>query len=123
MKLIKLTHKVSSLKKEVEDKIKGANNVSIPKDSSGLTKEWYEDMGLPVPEELSGNTYETIESIVVTKDDFDYKFKDCYIDIVDISILADFYDEGCEITTKNGDVLNVKETSEEVYNKITELNK
>lgn len=91
-----------------------------PTDENGQDAEWYRNLGLPVPEELNSSPKSTILSVDLELDDdeVDITYKDAVIDISEFAFIEQNEKFGCTLYTKNGYELIVKETIEEIIERV-----
>lgn len=88
---------------------------ALKRDDYGRTAQSYEDMNLPVPKELQGDTEELSDDFVrVNPEDIEYDFNDCVINLSDFMVAIDHEDIGSTVFTRNDFQIHVEETSEEI---------
>ena len=93
---------------------------SEPTDSNGKTAKWYEDMNMPVPEELKKIGPES--QITFEEKDYTKEESELLCNIKEVKYF-DRGEEGTLVLFDNKAVLIVKENIEEIYTKINKLNR
>lgn len=120
---ITVTVVTAKLKKEVKDKfieLSSKLGVSEPnKDDFGRSAQYYIDLGIDPPEELKQRN--SPQSLDITKEDYDIIEKTGKVKISIITFFVDNEDFGSTIYTDTDFTITVKETSEEIENKINIL--
>jgi hypothetical protein len=120
---ITVTVVTAKLKKEVQDKLMkiGSDSEFIDnkKDSLGRTAEFYQELGIDVPEELQseGGT----KTFEIKKEHYNIIEKSGKIKPSVIDFMVDNEDFGCILYVDTDFTITVKETVEEVENKINIL--
>lgn len=129
-KYLHLTEIVTVISEKGEEKIKRierGNSGGIKRDSYGRSAENYEDMGLPVPEELLEKVEDEIDSdgnIELVDDEFEYVFNDCLISLDSFDFASDHNETGSFLYFKRRrKCIHVEETVEEIYAQIWYLNR
>lgn len=123
MKLLEVSIRRAQLKKEHEGKIKKMFEDSIEEltDDEGRGADWYEDMNLPIPEELKQQPSTNI--FPITDEFFEFKEKLAYIPVENIDYIAGDFEEGCEIVLKKGDTIKSINDEIDIYLQIQYLTK
>lgn len=123
MKLLEVTIKRAHLKEEHEHKLKDFFTASEkePEDENGKTASWYEDMNLPIPDELKNNVDNEL-SLPITDEFFEFKTKHSFIPIKNIDYIMGDFEEGAEIILLSGEVIKTIEDEHEIKNRIDKLN-
>ena len=120
---ITVTVVTAKLKKEVKEKlIKMSSGSEFPedkKDSLGNTAEFYKDLGIDIPEELQAE--DSIKGFEIKKEDYDIIEKPGKIKPSVIDFMVDNDDFGCTIYVDTDFTVTVKETVEEIENRINKL--
>lgn len=93
---------------------------SEPTDSNGKTAKWYEDMNMPIPEELQKVGPES--QIIFEEKDYTKEESELLCNVTEVKYF-DRGEEGTLVLFDNKAVLIVKENIEEIYTKINKLNK
>ena len=110
----------ATLKEEVQKELLKLNSeydvLDNKKDSLGRTAEFYEDLGIPIPEELqSDNEPEIFE---VKKEHYNIIEKKGRVRPSIIDFIVENDDSGCILYTNTDFTITVKESVEEIENKI-----
>lgn len=110
--------KLTALDFQIKESSKIFSNGSKQlKDEYGRTAEWYEEAGMPVPDDLLEQQDEQEE---ITEEDWDRFTADCYIDPTQIVLMVDNHDEGSTIYFKDKFDITVEETVEEIIKLIAQ---
>jgi hypothetical protein len=117
---ITITVVTAKLKKEVQEKLmkmnSGSEFVDSKKDSLGRTAEFYHELGIDVPEELQSE--EGVKTFDIKKEHYDIVEKSGKIKPSVIDFMVDNEDFGCILYVDTDFTITVKETVEEIENKI-----
>lgn len=122
MKLLKISIRRAQLKEEHEGKIREIFEDSIeePVDENGKSASWYEDMNLPIPDDLKQKS--ATNALPITDEFFDFKIVSAFVPLDEICYIAGDFDEGCEVVLKNGDTIKAIEDEDEIYTRIKNIN-
>ena len=120
---ITVTVVTAKLKKEVQEKLMKLNSnpemFNNKKDSLGRTAEFYKQLGIDIPEELQsesdGKTFE------IKKEHYDIVEKSGKIKPSVIDFMVDNEDFGCILYVDTDFTIAVKETVEEIEDKINKF--
>lgn len=106
-----------------EEKIKEFNNSrdeeNEPISGNGKPRSWFENMNLPIPqdildkEKLMNEEYE----LTLTPEDYEFELDDSILDIDCIEFIVDTEDGG-KIFTKAGNFITVDQLTDEIYAQI-----
>ena len=123
MKLLEVSIRRAQLKEEHEGKIRDMFEDSVEEsvDENGKSASWYEDMNLPIPDDLKQKSATNI--LPITDEFFDFKIVSAFIPLGEVSYIAGDFDEGCEVVLKNGDTIKAIDDEIDVYLQIEELTK
>lgn len=123
MKLLEVTIRRAELKEEYEHKIKEMfeSVEEEPTDENGKGIDWYEDLGIPIPEDLKQKPSSNI--FPITDEFFNFHIKTALIPLTEISYIAGDIDEGCEVILKNGDIIKSIEDEVDILYQIEHLTK
>lgn len=117
---ITVTVVTAKLKKEVKDKFAelSANlkNLGSRKDSFGRDAQFYEELGVELPEELVEDSI--VQTMEIKKEDYDIIEKMGKVKPSVITFIVDNEDFGSTLYIDTDFTVTVKETAEEVENKI-----
>ena len=117
---ITVTVVTAKLKKEVKEKLmkmgSDYDNVESKKDSLGRTAEFYQELGIDIPEELQSE--DGMKTFEIKKEHYDIIEKVGKIKPSIIDFMVDNDDFGCTLYVDTDFTITVKETVEEVENKI-----
>lgn len=117
---ITVTVVTAKLKKEVKEKLmkmgSDYDNVKSKKDSLGRTAEFYQELGIDIPEELQSE--DGMKTFEIKKEHYDIIEKVGKIKPSIIDFMVDNDDFGCTLYVDTDFTITVKETVEEVENKI-----
>jgi hypothetical protein len=120
---ITVTVVTAKLKKEVQDKLMKIDSdsefIDNKKDSLGRTAEFYKELGIDVPEELQSE--EGIKTFEIKKEHYNIIEKSGKIKPSVIDFMVDNEDFGCILYVDTDFTITVKETVEEIENKINIL--
>lgn len=120
---ITVTVVTAKLKKEVQEKLikmsSGSEIIENKKDSFGRTAEFYQELGIDVPEELQSE--EGAKTFEIKKEHYDIIEKTGKIKPSMIDFMVDNEDFGCILYVDTDFTITVKETVEEIENKINIL--
>ena len=120
---ITVTVVTAKLKKEVQEKLikmsSGSEIIENKKDSFGRTAEFYQELGIDVPEELQSE--EGVKTFEIKKEHYDIIEKTGKIKPSMIDFMVDNEDFGCILYVDTDFTITVKETVEEIENKINIL--
>jgi hypothetical protein len=103
-----------------EKKLKEATSGVEPKDENGYTREWFEEMNIPVPDHLLNNRPEIDEDgyINLSPDELTYDFKNRLIDMTDFFTAVEADEFGTLLQFHSGREYWVEEDIFEVYARI-----
>lgn len=120
---ITVTVVTAKLKKEVQDKLMKIGSSSDftdeKKDSLGRTAEFYQELGIDIPDELQSE--DGTKGFEIKKEHYDIIEKSGKIKPSVIDFMVDNEDFGCILYVDTDFTITVKETVEEVENKINIL--
>ena len=120
---ITVTVVTAKLKKEVQDKLMKIGSISDfiqdKKDSLGRTAEFYQELGIDIPDELQSE--EGTTSFEIKKEHYDIIEKFGKIKPSVIDFMVDNEDFGCVLYVDTDFTITVKESVEEIENKINIL--
>ena len=120
---ITVTVVTAKLKKEVQEKLmkmsSGSEVIENKKDSLGRTAEFYQELGIDVPEELQSE--DGAKTFEIKKEHYDIVEKAGKIKPSVIDFMVDNEDFGCILYVDTDFTITVKETVEEIENKINIL--
>lgn len=116
--MIKLTKITAYLNKEAEERLDNFQKYEpgAKVDAHGHSAEWYEDMGLAVPEDLQDTS--DVNEIRFTPDDYEFFTSVFYLDAEIESIEQE--ENSSIITLKNGREIAVAERATKVHKLYTE---
>lgn len=114
------TEVITILNEVGEKKLKKATSTSQPKDENGFTAEWYEDMGLPIPDSLVDDRPEIDEEgfMKLEEGEFTYDFQNRFIDMKGFSGAVEADEFGTVIEFYDGRSYWIEEDLFEVYTRI-----
>lgn len=92
-----------------------------PVDEHGRNAQWYEDVGMRVPQDLIDKKKEFLEFDL--DEDYDEYKVSVNINLDDFSMMIDNFDYGSVVYLKSGTNLEVIEETDDIYNQIKSLNK
>lgn len=123
MKLLEVSIRIAKLKEEHKDKIKEIFEDSTEEaiDENGKSASWYEDMGMPIPDDLRQKSVTNI--LPITEEFFDFRVVSAFIPLDSIDYWSGDFDEGCELILKNGETIKAIDDEIDIYLKIEELTK
>lgn len=104
-----------------KEKVSNALSAGIKRDENGMTREQYEDLGIPVPKELLVNSSEIDEDgmIDLEDDEIEYVYDDVILELSDFSCAVDSQkSEFTKVYTKSSIVLTVVETTDDIFDQI-----
>lgn len=119
-KYLYLTEISTIISEKGEEKIKRIERGSsgIKRDSFGRSAEFYEDLNIPIPDELleedEDGGIDDEGMIQLEEGEFEYDFNDCLIDLDDFSCAMNHNEFGSNIYLKNQFYIRVEETVEEI---------
>lgn len=120
---ITVTVVTAKLKQEVKEKLinltLGSDSTKNKRDSLGRTAEFYEELGIDIPEELSSE--ENVKPFEIKKENYDIIEKSGKVKPSVIDFMVDNEDFGSTLYLDTDFTITVKETVEEVENKINIL--
>lgn len=120
MKLLYLNSVITVPSEKGEKRIAQAKKGGVKTDENGKNADWYEDMGLKIPEHLLQNDDVDQDGMIFLKDDeFEFDFVDCIVRLDDFSTCIDNQEIGSIIYLKDGSDIWVEETCEEIFYYIT----
>lgn len=108
-----------------EERVNKALSSDVKRDENGLTREQYEDLGIPVPRELLDSSSEIDEDgmIELKEDEIDYLFDDIILELSEFACAIDNQLTGTTtVYTKSNLSLTVEETTDEIFSQIYLLN-
>lgn len=119
-KCIFITEVITILNEAGEKKLKEATSEAVLKDENGYTAEWFEDMGLPVPDNLKDTRPEIDENgfMELAPDELTYDFQNRFIDITDLLTVVEADEFGTVLEFKNGLSYWAEEDLFEIYARI-----
>lgn len=85
-----------------------------PKDSNGKTREYYENLGLPVSKEITDKEKLLNGGIELTDDDYDFYETECTVNLDNFAMVIDDIEEGSSLFLSDGTFVNILEDSAEV---------
>lgn len=129
MKLLRLTALQKDLTVEAVEKIrqyKDSEDEDDIVDSNGKTREYYENIGIPVSPEILDRE-KNIKSLDLDEDtDYEWTAAEAIVDLKQFKFAVDVEedpDDGSVVYLKEGLSIQVAESSEEIYGQITYLNR
>jgi len=101
-------------------KVQKANNIKEPTDERGWTKEKYEDLGIPVPQELLNqeSTFSLNGDIELQEGEFEYVYDELILERSDFSSALDTKDGFTQVSTKQGLIYDVIENTDMIFEQI-----
>jgi hypothetical protein len=124
MKVIKLTGIRKELNEAAQKRLnefeEGYNEFEEPKCSNGKTAEYYENLGIPIPEDLKKKMKDYID--FDEEEDYDYYNVDVFVNSDDFSMAIDDIEGSCIVFTKSGSYVAVEESAKEVVELINSTN-
>jgi hypothetical protein len=119
-KYIFVTEVITILNEAGEKKLKEATSDGEATDEHGRTAEWYEDIGIPIPDSLVNRRPEIDEDgfMNLSPDEFTYDFQNRFIDMTDFFTAVEADEFGTIIQFNNGVTFWLEEDLFEVYARI-----
>lgn len=104
----------------IQEEMMDSFTTNVPTDEDGKDAEWYRDLGLPVPEHLEVKNSSMMLSVDLDleEDEIDITYKKTAIDKSCFAFVEENEKYGCTIYTKNSYELTVKESIEEILEKV-----
>jgi len=111
---LSLTSVLPTPTKKGQNKIAKASQGGSLTDAEGRNAEWFETMNLPIPDELKDTNVQN-GVVILEKDEIEFKFLECGVELSEISCYVDNEEMGCVIYCKDGSELWVDETADEIF--------
>lgn len=112
------------------EKALGRNKSGVKTDEHGNTREFYEELGVKIPEGFFEEDNDDFEddidedgNMFLKPDEMEYDYSDLVLSLDSFSSVVDDEELGSILTTKNGKEFHIEETAEQVYAYILVINR